>query len=171
MGGTIFLTLFFSLFLAIGVGILGYGLHSLQMSKQAEGWPTVPGRIVSSEFTTNTDSDGDTTYRTKVRYSYSAMGREITGDKIAFGYSGSSSRNFHHDIYEALPPNSQVAVRFNPSKPEQAVLSFGANQSIVFLLIFGTVWTFFTLGMAAMFWLNGRGATTLLDNMVIYTTG
>ncbi|MEO1242907.1 MAG: DUF3592 domain-containing protein [Pseudomonadota bacterium] len=170
MGGSIFLTLFFGLFLAVGVGILGFGLRALHMSKQAEHWPTVSGTVMSSDFEVSHDDDG-TTYRTKLSYAYNVMGRELTGKKIAFGYSGSSSEKFHRDIYNALPVNSQVAVRYDPNKPERAVLSFGTNQSIKFLMIFGAVWTMFTLGMMAMFWMNGQGATTLLQNMIVYSKG
>ncbi|WP_425410138.1 DUF3592 domain-containing protein [Hyphococcus sp.] len=169
MSGSIFLTLFFGLFLAVGFGILGFGLHSLNMSNKAQNWPTTPGTILSSDFITSTDSEGDTTYRTDVRYTYNANGREIEGKKIAFGYSGSSSRKFHSDIHSALPSGAQVAVRYDPSKPERAVLSFGVNQSIKFLLIFGAVWTMFTAGMIAIFWMSGQGATTLLDNMIVYS--
>lgn len=168
MGGSVFLTLFFALFLAVGLAILGFGLRSLHLTRQAEHWPTVPGTVVSSDFETNT-SDDSTTYNAKVRYTYNALGREITGEKIAFGYTGSSSRGFHMEIYEALPEGAQVAVRYDPQKPERAVLSFGVNQSIMFMLIFGLVWTIFTLGMMAMFWLGGQGAGTLLDNMIIYS--
>jgi len=167
MGGSVFLTLFFGLFLAVGVGILGFALRSLHMSKQAEHWPTVSGQIISSDFEIDTGDDS-TTYRTKLAYTYNVLGRELTGKKIAFGYAGSSSENFHRDIYSALPVNAQVAVRYDPANPERAVLSFGLNQSIIFLIIFGTVWTFFTLGMVAMFWLSGQGAGGLLGNMIIY---
>lgn len=168
MGGSIFLTLFFGLFLAVGVSILGFGLHSLNMSNKAQGWPTTPGTILSSDFKVSHDDDS-TTYRTEVRYAYNANGREIEGKKIAFGYAGSSSQSFHRDIHNALPAGAQVAVRYDPSKPERAVLSFGVNQSIKFLLIFGAVWTMFTVGMIAMFWMSGQGATTLLDNMIVYS--
>jgi len=171
MGGSVFLTLFFGLFLAVGISILGFGLRSLYMSKQAETWPTTPGRIVSSDLNASTDSDGDTTYRTELTYAYNVMGRELTGEKIAFGYSGSSSRNFHSEIYDALPANTQIAVRYNPADPERAVLSFGMNQSIIFLIIFGVVWTFFTLGMMSMFWLSAQGAGGLLGNIIIYARG
>ena len=68
MGGSIFLTLFFGLFIAVGVGILGFGLHSLNMSRQGGALATTPGTITQSDFTTSTDSDGDTTFRTKIAY-------------------------------------------------------------------------------------------------------
>ncbi len=170
MGGSILLTLFLALFVAVGVGILGFGVHSLHLTKQAAHWPTTPGKIVASDFVVNSDSDG-TTYRAKVRYSYNAAGRELTGDKIAFGYMGSSGETFHRQIHEALPVNAQVAVRYDPQKPERAVLSFGVNQSIVFLLIFGAVWTMFTVGFIAMFVLSNKGAGALLENFLIYSRG
>jgi hypothetical protein len=171
MGGSIFLTLFFGLFLAVGVGILGFGLHSLYMSNQAEHWPTTPGTVVSSDISSSTDSDGDTTYRTDIAYTYNVMGRDYTGKNIAFGYAGSSSHRFHSDIHDALPENSQVAVRYDPGKPERAVLSFGVNQSIKFLMIFGAVWTIFTLGMISMFWLSEQGSTSLVQNIIVYAKG
>ncbi|MEZ5919755.1 MAG: DUF3592 domain-containing protein [Parvularculaceae bacterium] len=166
----IFLVLFFGLFIAVGVGILGFGLNALVMSNRAALWPTTPGTITFSDFVISSGDDSDT-YRAKVKYTYDANGRSLVGEKIAFGYSGSSSENFHRDIHKALPVNTQVAVRYNPSRPEQAVLSFGVNQSIKFLIIFGAIWTMFTLGMIAMFWLSGQGATTLLENMIIYSRG
>lgn len=168
MGGSLFLALFFGLFLAVGLAILGYGGYSLSMSRQAEHWPTAPGTVTASDFVVSSDDDG-TTYRAKISYSYNALGRELAGDKIAFGYSGSSSERFHREIYEALPVGAQVAVRYDPQKPERAALSFGVNQSIRFLLIFGAVWTIFTLGMVAMFWMAGEGADSLLANMIIYS--
>lgn len=168
MGGSVFLTVFFGLFLAVGLAILGYGLYSLHFSKQAAQWPTVQGEILTSDFRTNSDDDG-TTYSTNVTYRYNAMGVERTGKTIAFGYAGSSSYSFHNEIHHALPVGAQVAVRYDPSRPERAVLSYGMHQTIIFLLIFGTVWTFFTLGMAAMFMLGESGAGGLVDNIVVYS--
>ena len=168
MGQPIFLTIFFGLFLAIGLLILGFGARSLYMSKLAESWPTVQGRIISSDFETSTDSDGDTTYRANISYEYDVMGRRLTSDRVAFGYSGSSSYGFHKEIHDALPAGATVAVRYDPSKPERAALSYGLNQSILFLLIFGAVWTFFTVGMIAMFWISEQGAGGLLQNMNVY---
>ena len=62
MGGSIFLTLFFGLFLAIGVAILGYGVRSYYFGTQAAHWPTTPGTITASDFVVSSDDDG-TTYQ------------------------------------------------------------------------------------------------------------
>ena len=170
MGGSIFLTLFFGLFLLIGLAVLGYGARSYYFSSQAEHWPTTPGRITASDFVVNSDSDG-ATYRAKVEYTYRPDHIERTGTNIAFGYTASSGEAYHREIYKALPVGTQVAVRYDPSKPDRAALSYGVNKSIIFMLIFGGVWTFFTLGMAAMFTISESGAGSLLSNMIIYSTG
>ena len=170
MGGSIFLTLFFGLFLAVGVGVLGYGLRSYHYGKQAEHWPTVPGTIITSDLDINSDDDG-TTYQAKVEYRYTPDMIERTGKTIAFGYSGSSGERFHREIYETLPVGAQVAVRYDPGKPDRAVLSYGVNRSIVLLLIFGSVWTMFTLGIASLTLLTEKGADGLIANMTIYSSG
>ncbi len=170
MGGSIFLTLFFGLFLAIGAAMLFWGGRSYYYSQQAAHWPTTPGDITRSDFEVNSDSDG-TTYRARIEYAYSPDGYQRTGKTIAFGYTASSGRQFHHEIYEALPVGAQVAVRYDPSNPDRAVLSHGVNRSILFILIFGAVWTIFTVGIASLFLLSESGANGLLQNMVIYSSG
>ena len=170
MGGSIFLTLFFGLFLAIGVAILGYGVRSYYFGTQAAHWPTTPGTITASDFVVSSDDDG-TTYQAKVEYRYTPDHIERTGKTIAFGYSGRSGRTYHHDIHEALQVGAQVAVRYDPNKPDRAVLSHGVNRSIIFMLVFGAVWTMFTVGMASMFMLTESSSNQLLDNMLIYSSG
>ncbi len=170
MGGSVFLTLFFGLFLAIGLAMLGWGGRSYYYSQQAAHWPTAPGEVTASDFRVNSDSDG-TTYEAKIEYRYNPDGYERTGKTIAFGYTGSSGQQFHREIYEALPVGAQVAVRYDPSSPDRATLSHGVNKSILFILIFGAVWTFFTVGIASIFLLSESGAGGLLDNMLIYSTG
>ncbi|GJL92585.1 MAG: hypothetical protein DHS20C04_22440 [Hyphococcus sp.] len=170
MGGSIFLTLFFGVFLAVGVLILGFGLHSYFYGKQAAHWPTTPGTIIASDFVESSDDDG-TTYRAKVEYRYTPDHVERTGKTIAFGYSGSSGQSYHREIYDALPVGAQVAVRYDPNKSDRAVLSHGVNRSIIFLLLFGAVWTMFTIGMAAMLIMSESGSNLVLENMTVYSSG
>ena len=167
MAGSIFLTLFFAVFLGVGAVILGWGGWAFYYGTQAEHWPTTPGVITASDLKVDSDSDG-TTYTAKIEYTYSPDGYQRTGKTIAFGYAGSSGRTFHREVQEALPVGAQVAVRYDPSKPDRAALSYGINRSIIFLLLFGGVWTVFTLGVAAMALLTEKGASKLLDHIIIY---
>lgn len=168
MGGHILISLFLGVFVLIGVAMLGFGLRSYSLSKQAAAWPTTPGVITVSDFRESSDSDG-TTYTVKVNYTYNPDGIERAGDRIAFGYMGSSSRKLHEEIRDALPVGARVAVRYDPADPSRAALTHGVNNSIIFLILFGAVWTMFTLGMAAMLGLGEQGAGALVENMVVYS--
>ncbi|MEL6360275.1 MAG: DUF3592 domain-containing protein [Pseudomonadota bacterium] len=166
--GSIFLTLFFAIFLTIGVGILGYGVHSYRLSQAAGSWPTADGVITHSDLEIDSDSDG-TTYRVRLNYQYSALGVDRTGDNIAFGYAGSSARNYHEILEDALPVGTRVAVRYDPANPERSTLSFGVHKSILFILLFGATWTMFTVGMAIMFLMGDGGPTVILRNLQTYS--
>ncbi|MGF1545215.1 MAG: DUF3592 domain-containing protein [Parvularculaceae bacterium] len=158
---------FLALFVAVGLGLLGYGAHAWRLASVAAHWPTATGRIVSRDFDIDRDSES-TTYRTKVRYVYEVNGRELTGETIAFGYAGSSSERFHREVYAALSVGRDVAVRYDPNDPSRAALSHGVNQSILFIVIFGATWTLFTLGMATMVFVGDKGAARLLGNIQFY---
>ncbi len=158
---------FLGAFVAIGLGLLAFGLNALRLSQAAAAWPTTPGLVTSSRFEVDSDSDG-TTYKVKLTYAYNVNGRDYEGERIAFGYAGSSSEKFHRDIHRAIRQGVQVAVRYDPNNPSRAVLSHGVNQSIIFVLMFGLVWTLFTGGMFAMAALGARGADRLLGTVVIY---
>lgn len=159
--------LFISVFVLIGVAILFFAGRSYHLAQQAAHWPTTPGEITQSDFIVSTDEDGSS-YRTKVSYDYSVNGRTYTADRVAFGYSGSSGRSFHRKIYDALPVRTTLAVRYDPKNPERAALSHGVNTSIIFLLIFGVIWTVFSVGIGALLVLSETGGETLLANMLIY---
>lgn len=166
--GSLGATLFIGLFVLIGVAILLFAMRSLTLAKQAESWPTAQGQITDRSFDVDTDEDG-TSYRTKLSYAYSVGGQSYANEKIAFGYAGSSARDFHRKIYDALPVGTSLAVRYDPDNPERAVLSHGMNKSILFLLIFGAIWTVFSLGIGSLFFLMGEGSNNLLANMIIYS--
>lgn len=168
MGGHVFLTLFFGLFLAVGAAMLFWGGRSYYYAQQAAHWPTTPGEITRSDFRVNSDSDG-ATYEAQVEYRYNPDGYERTGKTIAFGYTASSGERFHRELHMALPVGAQLAVRYDPGKPDRAALSYGVNKSILFILIFGAVWTFFTIGLAALFLMGDAGAGAMLANITIYS--
>ena len=81
------IVLFISVFYVIGFGILGWGVHGLMKSRQADRWPTVTANVETCDFLEDRDPEG-TTYKVDTRYSYEADGISYTGDRIAFGYSG-----------------------------------------------------------------------------------
>jgi len=52
----LFPTLFLGLFLAIGLGMLGYGLWMVKRSGEAAYWPITPGTLSECKFEESSDS-------------------------------------------------------------------------------------------------------------------
>ena len=162
---TIGFTLFISVFFAVGFGVLGYGIRSLLLSNQARTWPTTDGTIESCKVVESSDSDGST-YRAEVAYFYTVSGHRHRGDRIAFGYSGSSGRSSHQEIADRLSSAKTVLVRYDPANPSRAVLSYGVNRSTVFLLVFGATWLLFVTGFTALWLTSSLSDTGILSTLV-----
>lgn len=165
-GGGIVLYLFFGVFLAVGLGILGTGVRAWIKSNAVGTWPSTWGTLTERELVESSDSDG-TTYHVKVRYHYRVAGVEYDSDRIAFGYSGSSGYASHHALHQKLASGESVQVRYNPQAPAEAALAHGFNRSTLFLLIFGGVWTVFTIGLFSLFFLSERPDTALLERVIV----
>lgn len=162
----VFLILFFGLFLLVGLAMLGFAGHSWWKSSQVEHWPVADGEIIERDFSEDSDSDG-TTYRTVVRYRYTVAGRSYDADRIAYGYVGSSGRDAHQAIHDALSRSDRIGVRYNPGNPSESALAYGLNRSTVMLMVFGIVWTFFTLGLATLFWLGESRDVALVERLIV----
>ncbi len=162
---TIGFTLFIALFFAVGFAILGYGIRSLILSNTAKTWPTAEGHVETCKVTESSDSDG-TTYQVEVQYNYEVAGIRYTGNRIAFGYVGSSGRAAHQEIADRLSAAKTVRVRYDPANPWQAVLSYGLNRSTIFFLVFGATWLLFVIGFTALFITSSLSDTGILTTLV-----
>jgi len=153
-----------SIFFLAGFGLLGGGLYFLYKAKTAEGWAETKGSIKSCELIEDSSGD-DTTWSVKVAYDYSVDGRSFSGDRVAFGYAGSSTLAEHEALHAKLSSASVVRVRYNPLKPEEAVLGTGVNRSNLILLIFAVVWLSFTTGFMVV-WTMSSGKDARLNDSI-----
>ncbi len=160
--------IFSGIFVLIDISILLYSSLAFLKARVAATWPITDGEITASTMETDTDSDGDTTYEAKISYKYNIIGASYNSKQVAFGMGGSSNRKLHYEIVNALPVGTKVAVRYNPDKPNEATLAHGNNQSLIFLFIFGAIWTFFSLGFMALMSMSNAGAENLLQTITIY---
>ena len=159
-------TLFFALFLVIGLAMLGFAGRAWWKSTQVAQWPSVEGEWLQRSLAENSDSDGST-WQVKVRYAYTVAGRRYEADRVAFGYVGSSGQAGHQAIYDKLMSGDHVRVRYNPDNPAEAALAHGLNKSTVMLAVFGLVWTGFTLGLMVLVGLTGSADTALIDRLIV----
>lgn len=164
--GNIWLVVFICLFYLVGFGLLGYGLWCARIYMRAAAWPTSPATITSLDLQENIGKDS-CTYEVKVRYTYTVDGVAYEGDRLAFGYAGSSGCETHNKIFLRIKEAKAVSVRYSPDDPSVSCLSFGVHRSIQFMLVFAVTWLLFVIGFSILFWLSSRSDMVLFDNLSV----
>ncbi len=152
--------IFFIGFLVLGLITLGAGLDVLWKSHQANTWPIVQGTVLDRKLV-KYDVSNITFHEVKVSYTYSVEGTRYESDSFAFGYRGSSDFEVHQKIFAELYPGKPIRVRYNSSKPNEAVLA--VNNSVPSLLIFGIIWTVFTVGFFSFLLFCGSWSNEQID--------
>lgn len=96
---------------------------NIQLAKASSGWPTVSGRITTSE-------TAKVMFRKqpRVTYSYSVDGAPRTGNRISFasGYPPKET----DAILSRYPVGQEVVVAHEPGNPAQAALETGSNRQV-----------------------------------------
>ena len=152
------------------VGAVGFVLASsflvtslteMLKAHHSPGWPSVTGRIVSSEVAVASQSEHGqqrTAFRAVITYAYQVDGNDFQDVRVAFGgYGNSAGTIASYDESAAradadrFPPSAPVKVYYNPRNSGDAVLEPGASHmnrsgliasivslagAIVFLLVF-----------------------------------
>jgi hypothetical protein len=106
----------------IWAGLLG------QESPSHKTWPKTPGKILSSRdvvrWVSNTSSDGPRKYpiyATLIFYTYRvANGRQYEGNAFFQGYRSIKKAQ---EWVQHNPPGTEIAVRYNPERPEDSALA------------------------------------------------
>ncbi len=122
-----------------------YGYRLIRKARASAGWPAAQGKIESStvdvEKERERDSDGDIHYKTKyipnIVYQYQVDGMDFMGDQISFGSTSSSSPGWAYKMRDQYPEGSEVAVYYDPEKPQEAVLQPGAKGTTYIVLVIG----------------------------------
>lgn len=122
----------------LGLYTIGSALRRRRQAGASEGWPGVQGRVLESrvEKNTQTNYDGpDTTdFVPFVRYSYTALGREYTGERVSFALV-TSNRRTAEDIVSRYPAGTAVSVYYNPGQPDQSVLERSGGRTWISVLL------------------------------------
>jgi uncharacterized protein (TIGR03435 family) len=134
--------LFCSLFIVIGLVVVGVGVWLLTKSLRAEHWPVTDGIVQSAEMKSQTGNHGSTTYSAEVTYTYQVAGATYTAGKVAIGQM-SSSVDYAQGILNRYPVGKKVSVHYSPDDPSDAVLETGIHGGMWICLGVGTAFTLF----------------------------
>ena len=101
---------------------IGWHLRTLLLARASLEWPVVSGRVLAA-FLDEVDSDrqGDRFYP-RVRYRYSVRGREYEGTRLWFRTLPSADYSASLALIRDIRAGQEVEIRFDPGRPERAVL-------------------------------------------------
>ncbi len=134
------------------------GRHVLK-ANQAREWPSVTGKIISSETTTGQAGAGSgtgkssETYGIAVVYEYQVNDTSYSSDVVAFGTDHFHGHKSSNQVLKKYPANTDTTVFYDPEAPDTAVLEPGFHMRSLILPGGGTA--FFLGGCFMFFFIPG----------------
>ena len=119
-----------------GVILILIPIRNRRRAKASLAWPSVEGRLTSSQLVTIRYHGTDSSYVPRVEYEYSVAGQAYAGKRIAFGPEGSYSEAKERAMVDRYKVGTAVEVFYDPTRAAFAILEKrAASSSIIFLVI------------------------------------
>ena len=111
-----------------GLLVCYFGVVFTRMVRQAQRWPTTPGRITAAGVDAyrvwSRRNRLRTHFKPAVQYSYQVNGREYSGDRVNIGVVVSGTMpGLARRLAAKYPVGSEVNVYYNPASPGDSVLN------------------------------------------------
>ncbi len=117
------------LFLSIGLVLLSKAMHFRRVATAAVEWPVAEGVVLATDVIKRTSKSDDEfdSYIPRVSYAYAVNGVRYEGDRIRIGLKerGYIREQQARDHVARHPVGAAIAVRYDPKRPESAVLELG----------------------------------------------
>jgi hypothetical protein len=117
--------------LVLGLLIVGVATFYLRRGLNSRWWPTVEARVAASGL----DEDSDGQFSVAVTYSYSVSGETYARTETLSVWL--PTRENAERVLRQLPVGGVVEVRYDPSRPQVAVLRPGASAWLWLWLAIG----------------------------------
>jgi hypothetical protein len=98
-------------------------------------YATTMGVMTRSEVEEVPHTDGTSTYRPKLQYTFPVTGKDYVGDRYRYG-RWATSAGWAQQIAASHPVGSRVEVHYAPADPADAVLMVGVEGMDLFLAMF-----------------------------------
>ncbi|MCC7375016.1 MAG: DUF3592 domain-containing protein [Verrucomicrobiales bacterium] len=168
--------------MALGMtALLGLGLKNVWRGIVSSQWPATEAVVSKVEMTSNTTRDSrsqrsSTTYNADLEFRYQVGRRTYTTDQVRWGQTLGSG-DPAEAVVQALnyPEGRRVAVRYNPAKPEEAVVRPGLTGSAFLLPGAALAFLMFLVPACFMIWrmflapgADAGGVPPGLPNMTLF---
>ena len=131
-------------FICLVFGMLGMifvviTLFNRRKAQKAQGWLVSSGTVTATDIRQHTSIDddgsaGSTYFEPVVEYTYQVGEQTYTSRRIAFGANQFDSGTARKKV-DQYPQGKSIEVRYNPEKPEEAVLETTVAGGKVFLIL------------------------------------
>jgi hypothetical protein len=120
----------------VGGAFLFLGMRSVKAARASALWPSVPGKVTSSQLMTG-GTRSKPWYNAQVTYIFAVNGQSFTGEKVFFGNSRSNFPGKPQAVVDRYREGTEVNVFYNPQQPQQAVLERRTGGSNTLYLVLG----------------------------------
>ncbi|MGE5223389.1 MAG: DUF3592 domain-containing protein [Omnitrophica WOR_2 bacterium] len=124
--------IFFCLFLAAGLTMLGWSLPGFIQAKSSQSWPSIPARITFSEIEEDRSIGLDALilYRPDIHYTYEVGGQIYTSRQLSVIDVSTPDKTTARDTVGNYPVGKPAYAYYNPKNPTQAVLVPGLSPGV-----------------------------------------
>jgi len=123
---------------AFGLAVLLFFIAAHRYSKKAADWPSVRGKIVSSQvekFQKRVDRTLTTSYRPTVEYAYSVHGLDYRSNQIKVGMEVDGSQAYAAKVCARYPAGGEIDVHYDPANPSTSALENPTGATWVLALV------------------------------------
>jgi hypothetical protein len=131
-------------FLVVGIGTMLFSTKNILKAEQAKDWIKIPANIEKIDIDSHSNK-GTTSYEVIAKYSYKIGVKKYLANRIGFGY-GLNNIEDHEELFSRLENSKKIMVYVNPNDKNESVVIPGINDSIIFVLIFSTLWNLTIVG-------------------------
>ena len=116
-----------------GLAATAWGAFEMARRQQARHWPQVQGEVRHARLEAVAAGNGGVCFRLRVSYRYFVDGNALLGDRIRFG-----AEELFDSLWEAesvltrYEAGKTIAVRYDPRRPEEAVLDVDEIDGFAF---------------------------------------
>lgn len=130
-----------------GIICILIAIINAKRAKASLTWPSVQGRITSSQLVISKSVKYGESFKPEVVYEYSVAGRNYSGKRIAFGPAGSHNEARERAVAACYQVGTPVEVFYNSARPADAILERRAASSNVKLWILGIAFILFGVAL------------------------
>ncbi len=116
-----------------------WSVRDMGLAIESRDWPITPGVVTACKLLTRTNSESGDTYRVALSYLYSVQGSPFIAERLRFGDGWTIWKSGVERIMRKYAEGTAVTVRYDPDRPDEAVLEPGMNGFIVYKMTFGVL--------------------------------